>query len=91
MLYGKNKRNGVLFWVRKIPEGEEPIDMCKAIEDMKYDARMEGRAVGLAEGSRQMANDMARKMLQHNEPIEKIIEYTSLSYQQIQELAQQIQ
>ena len=79
----------------KIPEGEEQIDMCKAIEDMKDDARMEGRAEGRAEGrqegSLQMANDMAKKMLQHNEPIEKIIEYTSLSNQQIQELAQQIQ
>ena len=31
------------------------------------------------------------KMLKKNEPIEKIIEYTSLTNQQIQELAKQIQ
>ena len=34
----------------KIPEGEEPIDMCKAIEDMKDDARNEGRIEGRNEG-----------------------------------------
>jgi len=34
----------------KIPEEEELIDMCKAIEDMKDDARMEGRREGRDEG-----------------------------------------
>lgn len=33
----------------KIPDGEEPIDMCKAIEDMKDDARNEGRMEGRME------------------------------------------
>ena len=67
----------------KIPEGEEPIDMCKAIEDMKDDARKEGFA--------ESQSQMAMKMLKKNEPVEKIMEYTSLSDQQIQELALKIQ
>ena len=67
----------------KIPEGEEPIDMCKAIEDMKDDARKEGFA--------ESQSQKAMKMLKKNEPVEKIMEYTSLSDQQIQELALKIQ
>ena len=34
----------------KIPEGEKPINMCKAIEDMKEDARKEGCMEGRIEG-----------------------------------------
>lgn len=67
----------------KIPEGEEKINMCKAIEDMKNDARQEGFA--------ESQSQIAMKMLRKNEPVEKIVEYTSLSSQQIQELVQQIQ
>jgi len=36
----------------------------------------------------QKATDMALKMLQNNEPIEKIIEYTGLTEQQLQKLTQ---
>ena len=74
----------------KIPEGEEPIDMCKAIEDMKEDARNEGRIEGHQEGFAESQSQIAMKMLRKNEPIEKILEYTSLSDKQLQELAQQI-
>ncbi len=66
----------------KIPEGEEQIDMCKAIEDMKEDARNEGRM--------ETKSQIAMSMLRKNEPVEIIIEYTGLSDQQIQKLAQQI-
>ena len=79
----------------KIPEEEELIDMCKAIEDMKDDARnegrIEGRREGHLEGFAESQSQMAMKMLKKNEPVEKIIEYTSLSDQQVQELAQQMQ
>ena len=34
----------------KIPEQEEKIDMCKAIQDIRADGRAEGRAEGQAEG-----------------------------------------
>ena len=34
----------------KIPEGEEQINMCQAIEDMKTDARNEGLQEGIKEG-----------------------------------------
>ena len=69
--------------------------MCKAIEDMKDDARnegrIEGRREGHLEGFAESQSQMAMKMLKKNEPVEKIIEYTSLSDQQVQELAQQMQ
>ena len=61
--------------------------MCEIMEKLHE----EGRAEGRQEGSLQRANDTAMKMLKKNEPIDKIIEYTSLTNQQIQELAQQIQ
>ena len=64
--------------------------MCKAIEDMKEDARNEGRIEGHQEGFAESQSQMAMKMLRKNEPIEKILEYTSLSEKQLQELAQQI-
>jgi len=57
------------------------------MEKLQDEGRVEGRQEGLAEGRSQIAI----KMLQKNEPIEKIVEYTSLSNQQVQELAQQIQ
>lgn len=57
--------------------------MCEIMEKLQEEGR--------AEGSLQRANDVAIKMLQKNEPVEKIVEYTSLSNQQIQKLAQQIQ
>ena len=50
------------------------------------DGKAEGRAEGLKEGSLQKATDMALKMLQNTEPIEKIIEYTGLTEQQLQKL-----
>lgn len=65
--------------------------MCEIMEKLQEEGRAEGRAEGRQEGSLQRANDVAMKMLRSNEPIEKIVEYTSLSNQQIQELAQQIQ
>ena len=61
--------------------------MCEIMEKLQDEGRVEGRQEGLAEGRSQIAI----KMLQKNEPIEKIVEYTSLSNQQVQELAQQIQ
>lgn len=52
------------------------------------EAHNDGKAEGLEEGSLQKATDMALKMLQNNEPIEKIIEYTGLTEQQLQKLTQ---
>lgn len=60
--------------------------LCEIMEKLHE----EGRAEGWQAGSLQRANDTAIKMLKKNEPIEKIIEYTSLTDQQVQELAQQI-
>ncbi len=52
--------------------------MCEMMEKLQA----EGRAEGL--------NEMAIKMLRYNEPIEKIMDYTSLTAEQINALAQQI-
>ena len=60
--------------------------MCEIMEKLQD----EGRAEGRAEGRTERNNEMALKMLHYNEPIEKIMEYTSLSAERIQELAQQI-
>jgi len=46
----------------KIPEGEEPIDMCKAIEDMKDDARNEGRLEGRIEERLVSIRSLMKKM-----------------------------
>ena len=45
---------------------------------------------GRIDGRNEMAIDTAIKMLRFNEPIEKIVTYTNLSTQKIEELAQQI-
>lgn len=44
--------------------------MCKAIDDMILDGKHERTLEGKL--------DMVRSMLQHNEPIEKIIKYSKL-------------
>ncbi len=46
---------------------------------------------GRIEGRNEMATDTALKMLRFNEPIEKIVTYTKLSPEKIEQLAQQLQ
>ena len=74
----------------KVREEERKSYMTYEMKLMEAhnDGKAEGRAEGLEEGSLQKATDMALKMLQNNEPIEKIIEYTGLTEQQLQKLTQ---
>ena len=66
------------------------MDYNTDISDAREEGHAEGLSEGISEGRTQMAIDTAKKMLKKNEPIEKIIEYTSLTEHEIQELAQQI-
>ena len=74
----------------KVREEERKSYMTYEMKLMEAhnDGKAEGRAEGLKEGSLQKATDMALKMLQNTEPIEKIIEYTGLTEQQLQKLIQ---
>ena len=45
-------------------EGEESVDMCKAIDDMRRESRDEGRAEGLAEGIRSLMETLGMSALQ---------------------------
>ena len=56
--------------------------MCEIMEKLQDEGQAEGRT--------ERNNEMALKMLHYKEPIEKIMEYISLSAERIHELAQQI-
>ena len=59
--------------------------MCEIMQKLQD----EGRAEGRAEGRTEERYSTAKRMLLFNEPIEKIVAYTSLSEECIKELAQQ--
>ena len=60
--------------------------MCNLSEGVERRGIEKGMARGLTEGREQMATDM----LIDNEPIEKILKYSRLPLERIQELAEQI-
>jgi len=57
--------------------------MCKIMEEIQD----KGHKRGIEEGRSQMALDTAMDMLRDNEPIEKIVKYSHLPLERIQELA----
>ena len=59
--------------------------MCEIMQKLQD----EGRAEGRAEGRTEERYSTAKRMLLFNEPIEKIVAYTSLSEECIKELAKQ--
>ena len=71
--------------VRYFKEDEKGVTfMCKAMEDMRNEARAEGRA----EGSKENAISVARKMLRTEKfSYEEISEFTSLTLDEIKALA----
>ena len=79
--------------VRYFKEDEKGVTfMCKAMEDMRNEARaegrVEGRAEGRAEGSKEKAIIVARKMLNAGKfSYEEISEFTSLTLDEIKTLA----
>ena len=64
--------------------------MCEIMQKLQDEGRIAGIIEGRIEGRNEMATNTALKMLRFNEPVEKIISYTSLSEERIKELAQQI-
>lgn len=80
--------NEVDNFIKEIKVREEERKSYMTYEMKLMEAHNDGKAEGLKEGSLQKATDMALKMLQNTEPIEKIIEYTGLTEQQLQKLIQ---
>ena len=81
--------------VRYFKENQEGMKtMCRIWEEFVEDGRAEGRAQGIAqgraegraEGEANMAKETAKRMLEDGEPVEKIIRYTNLTLEQIDEL-----
>lgn len=73
--------------------GSEVVNMLFTefnLDDAKRVWREEGEAVGRVEGEavgeQRRAINMAKKMLSYNEPIEKIIDYTGLTAEEIENL-----
>lgn len=60
--------------------------MCEVMEDLMKDLKEDIRA----EGRAQERDATAKKMLQFNEPIEKIVAYTNLSEEHIKELSKEL-
>ena len=66
--------------------------MCKAMEDMRNEARAEGKAegrvVGRAVGSKENAISVARKMLRTEKfSYEEIADFSGLTVDEVKELA----
>lgn len=60
--------------------------MCKIMQDLQDEGRLKGRIEGIDEANTRMA----REMLHDNEPMEKIIKYSHLPQERIEELALQM-
>ena len=63
-------------------DNEGVSTMCEIMQNLQEEGRAEGRE--------EERTSTAKKMLQFNEPIEKIAAYTSLSEERIKELAKQL-
>jgi hypothetical protein len=75
--------------VRYFKEDEKGVTvMCKAMEDMRNEARAEGKAEGRAEGSKENAISVARKMLKTERfSHEEIADFSGLTVDEVKELA----
>jgi len=72
--------------VKNIVEEGGKVTMCYALEQ----SCAEGIIIGEAKGRAEEKNVFAEKMLRANEPLLKIMQYTQLSLEQIQEIAKSI-
>ena len=70
-----------------IPGGEERINLCKAIEDMKEDARKEGRNEERKKALTE-TEERAKDMIRDHMDLSLVEKYTRLSLPRIKELAQ---
>ena len=84
----------------KYHDGEENVDMCKAMEDYtnellaegraegREEGRAEGREEGIAEGKKYNAVGTAKRMLKSGKfTLEEIAEYSELTLAEVRELA----
>ena len=93
----KNAVNDTGIFMQNMEERLRYINRQMAIMDYNTDMRVsreegreEGISIGLTQGREAMATDIAIAMLRDNEPIEKIIKYSRLSRERIQDLKKQI-
>ena len=93
----KNAVNDTGIFMQDMEERLRYINRQMAIMDYNTDMRVsreegreEGISIGLTQGREAMATDIAIAMLRDNEPIEKIIKYSRLSRERIQDLKKQI-
>jgi len=67
---------------------EEKVDMCQALKEMMEEANSEGMQVGRQEGALEKAKETAKRMLNKGRfSYEEIAELTSLTVEEVQELA----
>ena len=80
----------VVKFMRDFVNDEEILDIYDKINDVKYYAKEEGYTEGFAEGYAESLveskKEIAKKMLQNRYDINKIMEYTGLSINEIKEL-----
>ena len=76
--------------VREIKNTEKERVSYMTFEMKMQEAHNDGWEEGLSEGLAQGRAQMAIDMLRDNEPIDKIVKYSRLSLEQVQELAKQI-
>ena len=79
-----NTINVVTGSMLKLPEREERVDMCKAIEQIRNDSVLEGEK----KGAINTAFEIAKRMIDSgNLPLAEIAGYTGLSLEEVQTLA----
>lgn len=61
--------------------------MCEIIQELRYEARLEGHSEGLDEAR----THTALEMLRDNKPLEEIVKYSHLPQERIEALAQKLQ
>ena len=60
--------------------------MCKIMQELFDEERLDWKNAGIDEANTRMA----REMLRDNEPMEKIVKYSHLPQERVEELAQQL-
>ncbi|MBR3761435.1 MAG: Rpn family recombination-promoting nuclease/putative transposase [Lachnospiraceae bacterium] len=72
----------------KEDEEEEKVDMCQALKEMMEEANSEGMQAGMQKGALEKAKETAKRMINKGRfSYEEIAELTSLTVEEVQELA----
>jgi hypothetical protein len=74
-----------------IDNGKEKVDMCKAIQEMREDARLEGRNEGRSEGARDANTETAKKVIALGKlSFDEIAVICNLTPEEVQKLAEEM-